>query len=388
MAPVQFAPVQSIEVRKLVERQNYHWVKEFLVYVRDVTQLDPDSLDRYWAYLKHLLLWADDVLFGKVMDKRPPFAMFLTTERERRGLPTLAPASLKKIFQTAKRFFLWAKATYPREFQAMPIAWIDTLRLPRVPQSAAEHIFVTLDEVRKLVAVSVAEDDLATRRDQAAAAMLFLSGIRASAFGSLTLECVDLTNRTIKQWTALGVKTKNSKSAVTFLLNLPDLLAIVTQWDTFIRERLPSTAIWYTPIISQWGEQTLSANAPGANRHIALGKRLRELFRAAGLPYRSPHKFRHGHAVFALQHANTMADYKAVSMNLMHSDIRVTDSIYAPLARDEVKERIAGLTIVEQETIEKRMDGDLNRPSDAELARLLSKAAQRLDPSLVKPHES
>jgi hypothetical protein len=39
-----------------------------------------------------------------------------------------------------------------------------------------------------------------------------------------------------------------------------------------------------------------------------------------------------------------MADYKAVSMNLMHADIRVTDGIYAPLAGHEVQQRIARLT--------------------------------------------
>ena len=71
---------------------------------------------------------------------------------------------------------------------------------------------------------------------------------------------------------------------------------------------------------------------------------MRNLFNVAGLPYKSPHKFRHGHAVYALQHAKTMADYKAVSMNLMHEDIRVTDGIYAPLAGNEVQHRIAGLT--------------------------------------------
>jgi hypothetical protein len=84
--------------------------------------------------------------------------------------------------------------------------------------------------------------------------------------------------------------------------------------------------------------------APGANRAIAVAKRIRKLFKVAGLTYRSPHKFRHGHAVYSLQHAKTMADYKAVSMNLMHQDIRVTDSIYAPLVSDEVQQRIAGLT--------------------------------------------
>ncbi len=71
---------------------------------------------------------------------------------------------------------------------------------------------------------------------------------------------------------------------------------------------------------------------------------MRNVFKLADLPYKSPHKFRHGHAVYALQHAKTMADYKAVSMNLMHGDIRVTDGIYAPLAGDEVQQRIAGLT--------------------------------------------
>ena len=102
--------------------------------------------------------------------------------------------------------------------------------------------------------------------------------------------------------------------------------------------------MWYTPTVTRWGEQTLSAGAPGKNRNLALAKRLHHLFEAAGVPYQSPHKFRHGHAVYALQHAKTMADYKAVSMNLMHEDIRVTDGIYAPLAGNEVQQRIAGLT--------------------------------------------
>ena len=102
--------------------------------------------------------------------------------------------------------------------------------------------------------------------------------------------------------------------------------------------------MWYTPIVSQWGVQVLSSELPGANRGQAVAKRLRHLFEAAGFPARSPHKFRHGHAVYALQHAKTMADYKAVSMNLMHDDIRVTDGIYAPLVSTEVRECIAGLT--------------------------------------------
>jgi integrase len=168
--------------------------------------------------------------------------------------------------------------------------------------------------------------------------------MRAGAFGTLPIEAVDLSNRTIKQWPSLNVHTKKGKSATTYLLDIPELLTVVERWDAFIRAQLPATAMWYTPVVHQWGEQSLSAEAPGANRNIAIAKRLRLLFEYAGVPYQSPHKFRHGHAVYALQHAKTMADYKAVSMNLMHADIRVTDGIYAPLAGQEVQQRIAGLT--------------------------------------------
>ena len=83
--------------------------------------------------------------------------------------------------------------------------------------------------------------------------------------------------------------------------------------------------------------------AVGENRSIALNKRLRALFTLASLPPLSPHKFRHGHAVWALQHARTMADYKAISQNLMHGDIRVTDGIYAPLLGREIGQRVAAL---------------------------------------------
>jgi hypothetical protein len=63
----------------------------------------------------------------------------------------------------------------------------------------------------------------------------------------------------------------------------------------------------------------------------------------AGVPYMHPHLFRHGHAVYGLKNANTMAEYKAVSMNLMHSNIGITDGIYAALPGDDVKKAIGQL---------------------------------------------
>ena len=167
-------------------------------------------------------------------------------------------------------------------------------------------------------------------RDQAAAALLFVSGMRASALVTLPISALDLENLTVRQWPELGVHTKNGKKATTFLLNIPDILTPIHRWDALVRLALPPTAPWYTPIEHNWGEQYLSSKAPGKTRIHALEKRLRLLFTQAQMEFKSPHKFRHGHAVFGLLHAQTMADYKAVSMNLMHDNIEITDSTYAP----------------------------------------------------------
>ena len=328
----------------MVNRNNYLVAKVYLEYLDSVQQLDARSIGRYWFYLKYLLIWADESLLSTAADIRPTFAVYLTTTRLDGENGQLAPATLKKVIQTVKRFFQWLKMNYPSEYRKLPPAWIDTLRTPRGAQTVVDHQFITLEEVQRLAHLTIADDDLALRRDRAAAILLFLSGIRAGAFSTLPIDAVDLPNRTIRQWTSLGVETKNDKSATTYLLDLPELLAVVQDWDDLIRAQLPPTAMWYTPVISQWGEQTLSSDAPGANRAIAVNKRIRNLFKVAGMKYQSPHKFRHGHAVYSLQHAKTMADYKAVSMNLMHQDIRVTDSIYAPLASNEVQQRISGLT--------------------------------------------
>jgi integrase len=328
----------------MVNRRNYHLVKEFLGHQQDTRQLDARSTTRYWFYLKFLLLWADGVLFSELASTRPAFAVYLSTTRLEGREGSLDTTTLKKIIQTVKRFLTWLKMKYPQEFRELASDWIEELCPPRGTDVINEHVFVTIDEVRRLATLEIPDDDLALRRDQAGVVLLFLSGMRAGAFGTLPIAAIDLPRREIKQWPSLGVETKNDKSATTFLLDIPDLLTVVEKWDAFIRPQLPATAMWYTPTVSQWGVQTLSADRPGANRNLAISKRLRRLFELAGLPYKSPHKFRHGHAVFGLQHAKTMADYQAVSTNLMHEDIRVTDSIYARLAHDEVRQRIAGLT--------------------------------------------
>lgn len=224
--------------------------------------------------------------------------------------------------------------------------WIDALQITSGPREPKPHEFISLDEVMALATKELpkAEDLIVYKRDQAATAMLFLSGMRASAFASLPIEAVNIKERQIKQWPSLGVRTEFTKHATTFLLDIPELLNVVEKWDEFVRSELPANAMWYPVIVSEWKSEKLSPTKPGANRHIQLAKRLRKLSQLLDVEYKSPHKFRHGHAVYALLQAKDMADYKAISQNLMHGDIKITDSVYAWLNDHQIKERILGLS--------------------------------------------
>ena len=85
------------------------------------------------------------------------------------------------------------------------------------------------------------------------------------------------------------------------------------------------------PIQQNWGEQRLSNITPGENRSTARNRRLKILDQAAGLAHKSPHKYRHGYAIYGLQHCQTMAQYHALSRNLMHANIAITDERYVHL---------------------------------------------------------
>ncbi len=54
-------------------------------------------------------------------------------------------------------------------------------------------------------------------------------------------------------------------------------------------------------------------------------------------------KLRHGHAVYALKKAKDVPALKAVSQNLMHSNLSVTDAVYGILEANDVKSQIAAL---------------------------------------------
>jgi len=322
----------------MINRANWKAVKAYLKYRLEVDQLSKSSMRLEKTWLRHLLEWAGDNPFSQAHRIRPTLPEYMLTARLDGENRQLSPIYTKKVIRAAYKFFSWLKI-HQRGYKNITPGWIDTLKPPRMTIEHKEHEAVTLEEARAIAQAPVYT--LRDRRIRAAAVFWFLSGIRIGAFVSLPLSAVDLDNLTIKQWPKLGVRTKFQKHATTYLLDIPELLQVVREWDQEVRSKVSQDGLWFAQISPESGEIEPASLKAGDQRHTRARKDLKEWLEKVKLPYHSPHKFRHGHAVYGVKRAKDVKAFKAVSQNLMHSNMSITDGIYGGLSENDVKGQIS-----------------------------------------------
>ncbi len=274
------------------------------------------------------------------MSRKPTFTEYLLSVRLDGGEGQLSAVYFKKILATARYFFSWLSDNEPG-FRSIKYSWIQTIKLKRLSDVPKTREAVTLEEV-KAIAASPART-ISERRARAAAIFLFLSGMRIGAFVSLPLQAVDIPERKVIQYPSLGVRTKNSKHGITYLLDIPELLGIVKEWDDEVRSVLPPTGFWFALLSPETGQIDVNGTSVGENRSTLARRSIKEFFDNVDLPYHSPHKFRHGHIQYGAAHSKTVADFKAVSMNVMHASMEITDEFYTNLNDGELEKRISSL---------------------------------------------
>jgi site-specific recombinase XerD len=302
-------------VKALINRRNWTVTREYLRYCSEVRQCCDGSVRLYRQGLDLLLGWARDVPLGACADLRPVFPRHLVERK-------LSVSYQQKVCAISRAFYGWARAKWPRKYRGASPEWVESLKRMRGAESICQREVYELDEVRALMAGSGRR--LVDERDRACAAFLFLSGMRDEAFCTLPVKAVKIEppTGTVRQWPALGVRTKGGKAANTFLLNAPDLLEVAQDWDRRLRRDVGEDGMWFARLESS-GMRFAADQVPGANR--SFSRRLKLLCGKAGISHRSPHKLRHGHAVWLMRRAKGMADLKAISQNLMHASISTTE---------------------------------------------------------------
>jgi site-specific recombinase XerD len=327
----------------MINRQNWLDVRAYLRYIERVRQNDSETVKRARSHLRHLLEWADETPLPRARSIDPTLPTYLLTARADGKTLPLASASIVRCLANARQFFEFARIEWPLRYRAVSESWIAFLQPPRRARPESEvhvHEYWTLDEVRQVAAVST--ETMREERGKVAVCMLYLSGMRADALASLPIRCVDLAASTIRQIPSEGVRTKNRKAAITYLLDIPDLFARIETWDRQVRATLSPEALWYATLAND-GMHLTETRVAFEGRNNVIQRDLKVICQRAGLPYKSPHKLRHGHAVYALKLARDMAGLKAISQNLMHTSVTITDSIYGGLTGEDIHWTIAHL---------------------------------------------
>lgn len=333
----------------MINRQNYLAMIEYLEY-RHAVYMDAHSTNRQVRIsLRHFLKWLDETEFTSAEIKRPSFPDYLTKQKNKAG-GLLSPVHCEKALHHAKVFLSWHNTRGHRT----KAEYIDTLRLPaRFSTSSRliEHAYLSEADMAKIAGVywqARKENNIAVMRDAFAGVFLYLSGMRAGAFVTLPLGCFDIKNGVILQLPERGVLTKSGKAAKTFLLPIPELKKVIVDWLAYLHDLSVSDLLPIYPrlsVLSNDVDVTDRQKVYGrsAGRYQSLRRGMVEICTLAKIKPLSPHKFRHGHGVWGVIHAKDIKQLKAISQNMMHANLGITDGIYGKLRDKDVQDTLSDM---------------------------------------------
>jgi len=316
----------------MINRENWKDVREWLEYLERMKNKNPGTLKKNWQFLRHLIEWADEKPLPQARLIDPTFPVYLATLRkDGTNASRLVYSSVVKGLAISRSYFEFARKRWHR-YRPITESWIETLqptRLNKPEPTLKNRRYYTLEEVRKMLSVST--ETLREQRAKAGAALLFLSGMRVDSLASMPRRCLDLHNLRVFQVPSMGIRTKNSKAKITYLLKIEDLIQTVQDWENVLNEQgFASDTLWYTSL-SRQGEELYPTSIAPLNRKSMIAEDIMLLCEKANIDYLSPHNFRHGHIVYARSFARTADQLKAISENVMHSSTQITDRVYANL---------------------------------------------------------
>lgn len=318
----------------MIVRENYSLVNKFIGL--ESRRIGESSTRSTSSHLKKFLIFMDAIPFSKGQTKVVQYKIFLLEGRQANGeIKPYKPAYLRKNLSATASFLVWlqdndivkyAKHSWLKNFVRLTPADNQALLKSSYCDEDDEEDdddFLeggfSVEEVLRIARMPVS--NLVEERARAAAIMMFLSGMRIGAFTTLPIRAVNLDTGLIRQWPSLGVHTKLSKKGTTSLAvfpNIPEFQSIVRAWDEKVRNALSPKAYWY-PNIDVVSGGFLASESVGSSRESGLRDDLEAFIKKVGVPYRSPHKFRHGIIAYLRSRATTTEQLEAIALNMLQT---------------------------------------------------------------------
>lgn len=221
----------------------------------------------------------------------------------------LSPETIQGRYLTLSSLYSWATIEYD-----LPTNPINKVPAPKVPKKIKRRIkyseYLQLDQSIKL-------NNWIDLRDRLAIRTFFLTGIRLTALTQLTGLNYDIQNKELR------IKNKGGHDHI-----IPLVQEVI---DAYIDYSLFRPA-YHTPhlFLSDDGNH----NVRGVLTPGGMRQRIKTRCEMAGIPYRSPHAFRHGLGRFLLNTKH--APPPLIQKILGHSKLETTMSIYAEYEEETI----------------------------------------------------
>lgn len=332
----------------MINRQNYKDVQKYLTYKKEVRKVAESSQTVYRTWLNYALEWADEVPFSecfRIKESLPDYLQKMVNEGK------MSSYTAHKTCKNFREFLHYMKDEVPSRYEKLKVNFIKSISIKNDNDQTKPVKVYSLEEAIKIAELELPEYDLSLRRVQAGACFMYLSGMRIGALLTMPIEAVNLEKFKVYQLPAMGVHTKYGKKGITSIYRISQLLDVVKKWDDFMRNNYSEKNYWYPrldrnkrirpaePVKGDVNKSTSDIHSVTATFY----KNLEKLCLMAGVDYKSAHAFRYGHINFGMSHAKNMQEFKAVSLNVMHGSMDITDKIYSRMNIDTVNETITNL---------------------------------------------
>jgi integrase/recombinase XerD len=255
--------------------------------------VSPNTLNWYRQHLGYFTKWLtqEDI---SMLDLTPlQFNGFIASQRSR-----YSPATTTQSFGAVRAFYRWMV-----EMELCPTDPTRKLKRPKVPDTlprvvAREYITHLID--------SICPVNWVDHRDRCILELMFCTGLRVSEVRKLMLTDVSIDRR------SLHIHGKGAKDRLVFYPE--DLKASLWRWMHVHRPPTTLDAVFLSSYPNLKVRSSLAQNS--------IYNMLVHRVSVAAMEWRSPHAFRHGHAVDMLIHGLST---KEVQYLLGHAEVRTTE---------------------------------------------------------------
>jgi len=327
---------------------------EYAIYLKEARRYDESTVDAALAAIHRFeahTRFRDFATFRQ--EVAVAFKRHLAEQSNARTGKPLSKSTLMSTLTALKAFFHWlaGQRSYKSRLQYSDSDYFNMPeRDSRIGRARSEKAAPSLDQVRHVI-LSMPADTAIERRDRALVAFILLTAVRDGVVIGLKLKHVDLARRHVRQ-DAREVATKFGKTIDTFFFPVgDDIRQIVENWIAFLETDLhwgPDDPLFPATRLEAGPDRLL--HAAGLDRKLwrtadPVRKVFREAFRAAGLPYFSPHRIRDTISALGQRVCPNAEALKAWSQNMGHERVMTTLTSYGPVSSQRQAELLQDLGV-------------------------------------------